>query len=138
MNYVLDASVYVARHSPNETHHERAKELWKFAVAAPFHVPEIFSLEVVAAFSRLKSSVEVVAGHHAFTTGVKFIVHPVDRSLIEEATQVAKDARTRAADSIYMALAQRLGATFLTLDFKLKSHLSASLSASLREMMIES
>lgn len=138
-NFVLDASVYVSRHSPHEVFHERAKALWQLGSARPFHVPEIFSLEVVSAFARQQAfNTATAAKHHAFTTGVKFVIHPVDKSLIDEAIIVARDGRTRAADAIYVALAMRLQATFLTLDLKLLSQLSTSTNVALRALKIES
>ncbi len=135
--YVLDASVYVSRHSPNEKFHERAKALWQLGSRWPFHVPEIFSLEVVSAFARQQQlNTTAAANHRAFTTGVKFIIHPVDKTLVDEAIVVARDGRARAADAIYMALAIRLQASFLTLDLKLSTHLAMSTNVALRELKI--
>jgi predicted nucleic acid-binding protein len=137
--YVLDASVYVSRHSPHEEFHERAKALWQLGAARPFHVPEIFSLEVVSAFARRQQlSAASAAKHQGFATGMKFVIHPVDKTLVDEAIVVARDGRTRAADAIYMALALRLQATFLTLDVKLTTHLATSTNAALRELKIQS
>jgi predicted nucleic acid-binding protein len=137
--YVLDASVYVSRHSPHEEFHERSKALWQLGRARPFHVPEIFSLEVVSAFARQqKLNTAALTKHQAFAGSVKFVAHPVDKTLIDEAMVVARDGRTRAADAIYMALALRLQATFLTLDLKLKTHLATSANQALRELKIQS
>lgn len=138
MNFVLDASVYIARHSPKETHHQRAKQLWQLAPTVPFHVPEIFALEVVAAFARLGLSSDLIDEHHAFMMGAKFIVHPVDKGLVDGAMVVARDGRTRSADAIYMALAMRLQAVFLTLDLKLRTHLADSTNMALRDLNIQS
>lgn len=136
MSFVLDASVYIARHSPKEAHHERAKELWHLAAVTPFQVPEIFALEIVAAYSRLQIDPETLSEHRALTTSVKFVAYPLDKALIEEAIVVARDGRTRAADAIYVALALRLQATFLTLDMKLKTSLATSTNAALRDLKI--
>lgn len=136
MKYVLDASVYAARIFPLEKHHQRAKELWRMASSLQFHVPAIFQLEVVSAFSRSSMEQEAINKHEGILSGTKFVAYPIDDSFLKKAITVARDGRVRSADAIYLALALQLDATFLTLDFKLRKHLSSFSNPRLQELKI--
>ena len=116
MSAVLDASVFVAAISPNERHHEQALALFESQPdEVPYLVPSIFRVEVVSAFARRGESRDFLELVDALVRGPRFYPHAVD-GLIDEATQVARDAGLRAYDAVYAALARIEGVELFTLD----------------------
>jgi len=57
-------------------------------------------------------------------SGPRFHSIPIDASLIERSVQVARAARLRAYDAVYVALALNVDAAFLTLDSDVRSKVS--------------
>jgi predicted nucleic acid-binding protein len=116
MSAVLDASVLVAAISPSERHHEQALALFESQPDdVPYLVPSIFRVEVVSAFARRGESHDLLELVDALVRGPRFHAYAVD-GLIDEATQMARDAGLRAYDAVYAALARIEGAELFTLD----------------------
>lgn len=117
MSVVLDASVYVAAHEPRETHHARARaSLEGVPPDEPFLVPSLFRVEVLAALARRGRPAELLDAVAAQIGGPRFVEVPVDDALIARACEVARAARLRAYDAVYVAVAALHDATLLTLD----------------------
>ncbi|MBM4245706.1 MAG: type II toxin-antitoxin system VapC family toxin [Deltaproteobacteria bacterium] len=118
MSYaVLDASVFVAAVSPSEIHHVAARHLYDaYAADRAFLVPSLFRVEVLAALARRGEPDEVLDTVDLLVSGPRFHGVPVDSPLIERSAQVARVARLRAYDAVYVALALNTGAALLTLD----------------------
>lgn len=114
---VLDASVFVSAISPSERHHESARKFWlEQSDLLPFVVPSLFRTEVIAALARRGESDEFLDTIDAIVSGSAFHTITVDSSLLDLATSVARQARLRAYDAVYVALASRRGETLCTLD----------------------
>ena len=119
---VLDASVFVAAISPREIHHLAARDLYEaYAADRAFLVPALFRVEVLAALSRRAEPDELLDTVDLLVSGPRFHRVPLDGVLIERAVQVARAARLRAYDAVYVALALNADAAFLTLDSDVRS-----------------
>ena len=124
---VLDASVLVAALSPAEIHHAEARLL--FAAMPEHHaylVPSIFRLEVLAAMARRGESDEVLDTVDALVSGPRFYARPIGGEIVERATLVARRARLRAYDAIYVALALERRAALVTLVADVVQRLAVS------------
>lgn len=127
MNPVLDASVFVAAISPAERHHAEARALFEgHPEAAPFLVPALFRVEVVAALARRGESDEALELVDALVQGPRFHAVDVDAALLGEAARVARRARLRAYDAVYAALALLKAAPLYTLDTEVRDRLRAA------------
>ena len=122
---VLDASVFVAAISPSEIHHDVARKLYdSWPEDQAFLVPSLFRVEVLAALARRGEPNELLDTVEVLVTGPRFHGIAIDSSLIERATQVARIARLRAYDAMYVALALNRGAVLLTLDSEVRSKMA--------------
>lgn len=122
---VLDAAVFLAAISPSEIHHAVARDLYDTAPEdRPFLVPSLFRTEVLAALARRRESDELLDTVEVLISGPRFHAVPIDTSLIERASEVARAARLRAYDAIYAALALERDAALLTLDAEVSTRLS--------------
>ena len=117
MTPVLDASVFIAAISPMEQHHRQARLLFdSHPDTSPFLVPELFRVEVIAALARRGEPVEMLDTVDALIQGPRFYGCGLDQPLINEATRVARVARLRAYDAVYVALALTHREPLFTLD----------------------
>lgn len=117
MTPVLDASLFIAAISPSERHHRQARVLFdSHPDSAPFLVPELFRVEVVAGLARRGESDELLDVVDALVRGPRFTPCTLDGDLLEKAVQVARLARLRAYDAVYVALALLRGEPLYTLD----------------------
>jgi predicted nucleic acid-binding protein len=114
---VLDASVFIAAISPAERHHARARQLLaQHPDTEPFLVPALFRIEVVAALARRGEPAAFVDTVDAIAQGPRFHAVALDADLLAHATEVARGARLRAYDAVYVTLALRRRQPILTLD----------------------
>ena len=116
---VLDASVVVALFSANEPHHAASREwlVQATAVAEPLVAPVIVLAEVAAALSRAKGDPALARQViQLLGQGGLFELVPISLALTEQATAVAISAQIRGCDAVYVALAQQLNQTLITLD----------------------
>ena len=117
MTPVLDASVFVAAISPAESHHAQARALYEsHPDSQPYLVPTLFRVEVIAALSRRGESNELLDVVDALVRGPRFHTRALDPVLLDGATEVARRARLRAYDAVYLALALAAEAPLYTLD----------------------
>lgn len=116
---VLDASVIVALFSANEPHHAASREwfIQATAVAEPLIAPVIVLAEVAAALSRAKGDPALARQViQLLNQGGLFELVPISLALAEQAAAVATSAQIRGCDALYVALAQQLDQTLITLD----------------------
>ena len=116
---VLDASVVVALFSANEPHHAASREWFvrATAVAEPLITPVIVLAEVAAALSRAKGDPALAQQViQLLGQGGLFELVPISLALAEQAAAVAISAQIRGCDAVYVALAQQLNQTLITLD----------------------
>ncbi len=101
---VLDASLFLAAISPAEIHHAPAKTLFdRHPEDRPFLVSSLFRVEVLAALSRRGASRELIDTVDVVVSGLRFHAVPIDAALIDSAAHVARSARLRAYDAVYVA-----------------------------------
>jgi len=123
---VLDASVFIAAISPTERHHPRARQLFESQPDfEPFLVPALFRIQVVSALCRRGESAALVETVDAIVRGPRFHARPLDGALLERSVEVARVARLRAYDAVYVALALLADTPLLTLDAEVVERCSA-------------
>lgn len=124
---VLDASVFVAAISPSEVHYPAAREVYdSHPENRAFLVPSLFRVEVLAALARRGEPDEMLDTTDVLVSGPRFHCVAVDAPLIEAATRVARVARLRAYDAVYVALALSHDAALLTLDSDVRTKIAAA------------
>ena len=117
--YVVDASVHVADARPQEPNHPQAHELLRQIAARgqAVYLPVIVLAEVAAAISRGTGEPALA---RRWTAALRRVPHfhpvPVDETLADRAADVSARYQIRGCDAVYIALAQQLGATLVTLD----------------------
>jgi len=117
--YVVDASVHVADARPQEPHHAQARTLLArlAALEKVVYLPVIALAEVAAAISRgMDQPTQALRLTAALRRVPNFQVVPVDDRLSDLAAEIAARYQIRGCDAVYVALAQQLGATLITLD----------------------
>ncbi len=116
---VTDASVWVARLTPQEPKHEACVGWWRDFDAASGRViaPVLLLAEVGGAISRRTGKpalAQRVVQTMLNTPELTFV--PMDRELGEHAAALASKLGLRGADAIYVALAYQLRLPLLSLD----------------------
>ena len=116
---VVDASVWVSRCVPRDEHH-RPSRRWlaaRLEAGTILAAPTLLPLEVASAIARRTGSVP-----HAGRVAASLLRMPVlrlvtlDPAFITDAVTVATSLRLRGADSLYVAVARRLGVPLVTWD----------------------
>ncbi len=123
MFIVVDASVWVARLVPQDVFHMPVKE-WmsaRFENDDQFLAPSLLLAEIGGAISR---RTKPALGLNAIEQlqnlpGLQLV--DMERSLLQEAAQLAAELGLRGADSTYVALAVRLSLPLITLDIDQKA-----------------
>lgn len=127
MSAVLDASVFVSAVSPAERRHALARALLdRLPPATPWLVPALFRVEVLAALARRGESAELLDLIDAIVRGPRYWAAPLDAALLDRAARVAREARLRAYDAVYVALALERGVPLCTLDAELGERAAAT------------
>ena len=117
MSPVLGASAFIAAISPTERHHHKARRLFdSHPDTEQLLVPELFRVEVIAGLSRRGEPADLLDLVDAVIRGPRFQVRSLDGELLDRAVHVARVARLRAYDAVYVALALSCGEPILTLD----------------------
>jgi predicted nucleic acid-binding protein len=130
--YVVDASVYVADMRPSEPHHPEARAFLDQVRSDgdPAYGPIIVLAEVAAGISRGTGRPGLARRLTGLLRRVpNFIFVPVDEALGQQAAEIAAGRQIRGCDSVYVALAQRLGATLITLDGEQRQRAPAAVLA---------
>ncbi len=116
---VLDASVYVALVNSREPAYARC---WTWleatlATGEPISAPSILLAEVAAALSRGLGDAALARQvvEHLIKSSVVDLV-PVSIALAGRAAAIAAEQRLRGCDAVYVALAQELRDSLVTLD----------------------
>lgn len=116
---VVDASVCVALFKADEPGHAASRSWIEQARRANevIAAPVIVLAELAAALSRGMSDPELAASAVAFVREEPiFQLHPVSEGMAARAAAIASRQRIRGCDSVYVALAERLGTTLVTFD----------------------
>jgi predicted nucleic acid-binding protein len=116
---VTDASVWVARLTPQEPKHDVCVGWWRDfdATSGRIIAPVLLLAEVGGAISRRTGKpalAQRVVQTLLDTPELTFV--PMDRELGEHAAAMAANLGLRGADAIYVALAHRLNLPLLSLD----------------------
>jgi predicted nucleic acid-binding protein len=116
---VIDASLYMALIHAHEPDHARSWTWFERAKASqePIRAPVILLAEVAAALSRGVGDLALahqVVQHLKRSPAVELV--PVGLALAERAARIAADYRIRGCDAVYVALAEELGESLVTLD----------------------
>ena len=116
---VMDASVYIAMINSNETIHSSSWQWFEGAQKKHESIcaPVILLAEVSAALSRGIDDPQLAHRVIQQLKGASTIeLIPVTRPMAEHAAVIAADHRIRGCDAIYVALADQMGETLVTLD----------------------
>ena len=116
---VIDASVYIALVNAHETEHASSWAWFEQAKRAeePVVAPVILLAEVAAALSRGMEDPTLahrVAQQLARSEAIELI--QITMAMAERAAEVAAEHRIRGCDAVYVALADQLSDTLVTLD----------------------
>jgi len=132
IGFVVDASVLVARVRRSEAHHEEARAVLVMLAARRYavHVPAIALPEVAAAVSRGAGQPRWAGQAVVDLLDLPGLhITAVDDRLGRIAAQVAAQNRIRGCDAVYVALAQELGTTLITLDREQRERTPATVTA---------
>lgn len=115
----MDASVYVALVNADESEHESSWAWFERAIATQDRIvsPAILLAEVAAALSRGVGDpllARRVVGQLASSDVIELM--PVTLVMAEQAAAIAAEHRIRGCDAVYVALAEQLNETLVTLD----------------------
>jgi len=122
MKVTLDASVWLAAFSPAERDHADCALLVSLLIerGAELHQPGLFVIEVCAAIARRtrNRTLAIEAGRISLDMP-GLVVHALTHELAAKAAEIAADCALRGADAVYVATAQDMNATLVTLDREL-------------------
>lgn len=119
MNYTIDANVFVASVRAGEPEHLSSLDFLSAlqAEGAAVFCPSIVIAESSAAISRRTGNpVAAMALVSLIKNFAGMNLEAVSIQLAERAAQIAADCRLLGADSVYVAVAEELAATLVTLD----------------------
>jgi predicted nucleic acid-binding protein len=116
---VIDASVYIALVNAHETEHASSWAWFEQAMRAEESVvaPVILLAEVAAALSRGMGDPTLahrVSQQLARSEAIELI--QITMAMAERAAEIAAELRIRGCDAVYVALADQLSDTLVTLD----------------------
>ncbi len=117
--FVTDASLWVARLVPQDVFHARARD-WMSAnreAGTEMLAPSLLLAEVAGAVSRRTgdpSLAQRAIAQLENLPGLRLV--EMDRTLLDEAAQLAAELGLRGADSVYVAVASHLDIPLATLD----------------------
>ena len=117
--FVVDASVYIADVRPSEPYHPDARAFLDHLRrnGEPAYAPITALAEVAGGISRGTGRPGLTRRLTSLLGRVpNFIFVPVDEILGQQAAEIAGAQQIRGCDAIYVALAQQLGMTLITLD----------------------
>lgn len=123
MSVTVDASVWVAASSDAEPHHAECRAFLEKALeaGAEFQQPALSLVEVCAAVARKtrRPALGLEAGALMLTTP-GLVLNPLDLDAARQSAEVASATLLKCADAVYVATAQRAGASLVTLDRELR------------------
>ncbi|MBI3261020.1 type II toxin-antitoxin system VapC family toxin [Candidatus Berkelbacteria bacterium] len=116
---IIDASVWIAAAVSDEPDHRHAQTLLELLPSRTIavHLPEIALIEVACGLARRSGSPEDSLRYAKTIERLKPIYfYPVDQALRDRSIEIGVHYQLRAADAIYLALAQELNLPLITLD----------------------
>ncbi|MBE2239664.1 MAG: type II toxin-antitoxin system VapC family toxin [Caldilineaceae bacterium] len=116
---VIDASVYVTLLDESDPEQVICRAWFTAAVAAdePILAPSLILSEVAAALSRGRGDAGMAKEAARLLENSAVVqLAPLSLELASLAATIAAEQRVRGADAVYLALAQQLGDTLITLD----------------------
>jgi predicted nucleic acid-binding protein len=114
---VVDASVIAAMFLDTDVQHQLCLNYYAAALQAgeELSAPALLLLELKAAMARRRiEHAQIEAAAQEVQLGI--VMYPVSADLLRRAEAVAVQCATRAADSLYIALAMQLGEELVTTD----------------------
>ncbi len=116
---VVDASVWVSRLIPSDVNYA-ASYLWmeRYKITKKLMVsPAILLVEVAAAISRQTGNSELAKEAVTRLSSLSILrIIPLDNTLIHLSVNIAANLQLRAADAVYVAVAQQLNIPLLSWD----------------------
>lgn len=119
LRYTVDASVFMSAFNPVEPRHAEANAFLAMlrSSATPVIVPEIVFVEVAATIGRtLEDASLALSFAQALRHFPNLLPIGLDEALSTLAAEAAARHRLRGSDAVYVAVAQRFGASLITLD----------------------
>jgi predicted nucleic acid-binding protein len=122
---VVDASLWVARLVPQDAFHA-AVRAWmeaRLLEGTEFIAPALLLAETAGAISRRTGEALLATQaveHLQHLPGLRLV--EMDSALMKEAASLAAELGLRGADSVYVAVASRLGIPLATLDADQRTH----------------
>jgi len=125
--YVVDASVWVGRFVPSDTHHSASREWLErvLRVGTPLMGPAILLAEVAGAVARRTRPETGHRAVHEIQRLREVRMLPLSLSLAQSAAEVAATLKVKGYDAVYLSLAQQLGMPLITWDNELRIRGSA-------------
>jgi predicted nucleic acid-binding protein len=130
--YVVDTSVFMADAQPEEPHHGEAAALLGRALQEQWLIlaPVIVLAEVAASIARNTGNPLLARLFiSSLTSHAHIRIVEVDQLLGALAADIAAQHRSRGCDAIYIALAQVMNATLITLDKEQRGRVPSSVTA---------
>jgi predicted nucleic acid-binding protein len=115
----IDASIWVSRIVPQDTHHETSHHWLEERVASgsAIVVPILLLADVAGAISRRTGQPQLAEQAVSYLLRLSTLrIVPLDRRLGIEAARLASELSLRGADATYIALARYLGIPLFTWD----------------------
>jgi len=118
---VLDASVAVAAARPGEPSHRAARDRVEAMLSGTDEivVPVLFSVEVAASLARVGVALPAIRAYVKELLGAATVV-PLGPRVARQARETAMRWKLRAADAMYVWVAEREGVPLCTLDDQLE------------------
>lgn len=116
---VIDASVYIAINRDDEIEHESSVS-WMVnsrAMGEKVFAPNILLAEACASIGRITgntSDAEIILERLQNSTVITLI--PITETLATRAAEIGFQQKIRGCDAVYVAVAEQLGQTLITLD----------------------
>lgn len=117
--FVVDASVHIADMRPSELHHPAARAFMDTVRQSgmPIYGPIIVLAEIAGGLARGTGRADLARREIRLLQRLpNFVFVPVDEALGRLAAETAAAYQIRGCDALYVALAQQLDATLVTLD----------------------
>lgn len=117
--YTIDASVHLSALNPTEADSATSRAFLALVRQhrIPLFCPTLLLVEVAAAVARaFEDTDRAVALAEALRDLPNQTLVPLDEALADRAVALAATARLRGVDAVYAAVAERYGATLITLD----------------------
>ena len=121
MRLVLDASVAVAAARTGEPAHRAARNRVEAVLSGTDEiiVPVLFSVEVAASLARVGVAIPAIRGYVKELLGGAAVV-PLGPRAARQARETAMRWKLRAADAVYVSVAERADVPLCTLDGELE------------------